>query len=59
MNAGNSVNSCGLRLVITDICIFEKIDRSLLEASRDLGDGPFHQFFKNSALSVPGVVELH
>ena len=35
----------------------EKIDRSLLEASRDLGDGPFHQFFRVILpLSIPGVV---
>ena len=35
----------------------EKIDRSLLEASRDLGDGPFHQFFRVVLpLSAPGVV---
>ena len=35
----------------------EKIDRSLLEASRDLGDGPFRQFFRVILpLSMPGVV---
>ena len=35
----------------------EKIDRSLLEASSDLGDGPFHQFFRVILpLSMPGVV---
>ncbi|MEZ7812904.1 MAG: ABC transporter permease [Paracoccaceae bacterium] len=35
----------------------EKIDRSLLEASRDLGDGPFHQFFRVVLpLSIPGVI---
>jgi spermidine/putrescine transport system permease protein len=35
----------------------EKIDRSLLEASRDLGDGPAHQFFRVVLpLSMPGVV---
>ena len=35
----------------------EKIDRSLLEASRDLGDGPVQQFFRVVLpLSMPGVV---
>ena len=35
----------------------EKIDRSLLEASQDLGDGPFRRFFKVILpLSMPGVV---
>ena len=35
----------------------EKIDRPLLEASSDLGDGPFHQFFRVILpLSMPGVV---
>ena len=35
----------------------EKIDRSLLEASRDLGDTPFQQFFRVVLpLSMPGVV---
>ncbi len=35
----------------------EKIDRSLLEASRDLGDGPLQQFFRIVLpLSMPGVV---
>ena len=35
----------------------EKIDRSLLEASRDLGDGPVHQFFRVILpLSAPGVI---
>ena len=35
----------------------EKIDRSLLEASRDLGDGPIKQFFRVILpLSMPGVV---
>jgi spermidine/putrescine transport system permease protein len=35
----------------------EKIDRSLLEASSDLGDGPVHQFFRVVLpLSMPGVV---
>jgi len=35
----------------------EKIDRSLLEASKDLGDGPIQQFFRVILpLSAPGVV---
>ena len=35
----------------------EKIDRSLLEASRDLGDGPIHQFFRVVLpLAMPGVI---
>ena len=35
----------------------EKIDRSLLEASRDLGDGALQQFFRIILpLSMPGVV---
>ncbi len=35
----------------------EKIDRSILEASRDLGDGPIQQFFRVILpLSIPGVV---
>ena len=35
----------------------EKIDRSLLEASKDLGDTAFDQFFRIIlALSAPGVI---
>lgn len=35
----------------------EKIDRSLLEAATDLGDGPFRRFWRITwPLSVPGVI---
>jgi spermidine/putrescine transport system permease protein len=35
----------------------EKIDRSLLEAAEDLGDGPFRRFFRITLpLAMPGVV---
>ncbi|MFK7762420.1 MAG: ABC transporter permease [Roseobacter sp.] len=35
----------------------EKIDRSLLEAATDLGDGPVHRFFRITLpLSLPGVI---
>jgi spermidine/putrescine transport system permease protein len=35
----------------------EKIDRSLLEAAEDLGDGPFRRFFRVTLpLAMPGVV---
>jgi spermidine/putrescine transport system permease protein len=35
----------------------EKIDKSLLEAATDLGDGPMHRFFRITLpLSLPGVI---
>ena len=35
----------------------EKIDRSLLEAAEDLGDGPFRRFFRITLpLAMPGVI---
>ena len=35
----------------------EKIDRSLLEAATDLGDGPFRRFLRVTLpLSMPGVI---
>lgn len=35
----------------------EKIDKSLLEAATDLGDGPFYRFFRITLpLSIPGII---
>lgn len=35
----------------------EKVDRSLLEAARDLGDGPIRRFFRVTLpLAIPGIV---
>ncbi len=43
--------------ILTIFVALEKIDRSLLEAAEDLGDGPFRRFIRITLpLAMPGVV---
>ena len=43
--------------ILTIFVALEKIDRSLLEAAKDLGDGPFHRFIRITlTLAMPGVI---
>ena len=43
--------------ILTIFVALEKIDRSLLEAAKDLGDGPFRRFIRITLpLAMPGVI---